>query len=297
VYQIEGEDESGSTVGGGTNCVTSNGNDTGTLRYCNEIFAFSEVSKNTYQYATAPDGDNTELFLDLYLPPNESNERLPLAFNLHGGGGDKADSGWCKDFTMRGWACASINYRGEGGGNFNNANQILAGTDLAAAVRWARANAGVYNFDKNRIVATGTSAGGLTSFTADMLGNNMNNAAITSDARVSLSNMNEPSWICSAAGHPGGVTMTMLNTFLDVNDGPMHDYHGEDDHTLEYTSVKSAFDQIMAVIPSTFTHWPGTGHKVGHADEIIPDIFAKLYTDVIVGGCPQNYSNIAKILN
>lgn len=302
VYQIineegneEGKDDVG--IGGSTNCVTSNGNDTGTLRYCNEIFAFSEVSKNTYQYATAPDGDNTELFLDLYLPPNESNERLPLAFNLHGGGGDKADSGWCKDFTMRGWACASINYRGAGGGNFNNANQILAGTDLAAAVRWARANAGLYNFDKNRIVATGTSAGGLTSFTANMLGNNMNNVAITSDARVSLSNMSEPSWICSAAGHPGGVTMTMLNTFLDANDGPMHDYHGEDDATLDYTLVKSAFDQIMTVIPSTFTHWPDTGHKVGHADEIIPDIFSKLYADVIVGGCPQSYSNITKILN
>lgn len=277
-------------------CVTSDVNDTGDLLYCNEIYNFTtEVTKNTYQYATAPDGDNSKLFLDLYLPTNNSNGPRPVAFHLHGGGGDKAEPGWCKKFSTRGWACASINYRGEGGGNFDNANQRLAGTDLAAAVRWVRANASVYNLDKNRIVATGTSAGGLTSIATGLLGNDISDSILTSDVRMSQSNWSEPSWICAAVSHPGGVTNTMMDYFLDGNDAFIWDFHGEKDLTLDYKATKDAFNKLADVIPATFTHWPDVGHKVGHDDEITPMLFAKLYSDVIVGGCPMSHSTIPRI--
>ncbi len=293
-----GETPTDDTVIISSDCVTSDTNDAGDLRYCNEIYNFStEVTKTSnIQYATSPDGDSSLLYLDLYLPPsNDAKGPLPVAFNLHGGGGDKADSGWCKKFASRGWACASINYRGEGGGNFTNANQRLAGTDLAAAVRWVRANALKYNFDKNRIIATGVSAGGLTSLAADLLGNNITDPVLTSDVRMSQSNWGQPSWLCYAVSHPGGVTNTMMDYFLDANDGSVWDFHGEKDLTLDYKATKDAFDRLADVIPATFTHWADVGHKVGHDDDITPMLFAKLYQDVILGGCPQSHSTIPHI--
>lgn len=285
-----------------TDCVTSNdanvGTDSGTTRYCNVLYTWSQVVKTPdLQYATAPDGDSTLLKLDLYLPPNETGAPLPVALNAHGGGGDKSDTGWCKELATRGWACASINYRGaatEAG--FNNANQRMAAMDYLAAIRYLRSNASKYNLDKNRFVATGVSAGGLTADIVGIISNDTKDTIITDDARIVQDDGTQPSWVCYSGSHPGGMTTSAMDNFLDANDPAyIRDWHGDLDTTLDYASTVSAFDRLDDTIPAELTTLVGKGHKLESADTIIPQLFADLYSKVILGSCPPSYSNIPHI--
>ena len=97
--------------------------------------------------------------LDLYLPiPPEFKPPLrPLIVWVHGGawlGGSKNPCPALR-FVGRGYAVASINYRLSQHAIFPA--QI---EDCKAALRWLRANAGLYHLDPNRIGVWGASAGG-----------------------------------------------------------------------------------------------------------------------------------------
>lgn len=283
-----------------TDCVTINGAnvgaDIGTTRYCNVIYTWDQVTKTPdLQYATAPDGDNSLLKLDLYLPPNDSGAPLAVALNAHGGGGDKSDIGWCKSLTTRGWACASINYRGANG-NFTNANQRMAAMDYLAAIRYLRANSNVYNLDKNRFVATGVSAGGLTANIAGIISNNTHDSIITDDSRIVQDDGSQASWVCYSGSHPGGMTTSAMDNFLDSSDPAyIRDWHGDQDKTLDYGSTVTAFDRLDDTIPAKITTIVGAGHKLESGDTIIPQLFADLYSKVILGSCPPSYSSIPHI--
>ncbi len=93
--------------------------------------------------------------LDLYVP--DTGENLPLIIWVHGGawrGGDKTHYN-PKEYLKAGYAGASINYRLSQHAVFPA--QI---EDVKAAVRWLRANAETYRFDRKRFAAWGSSAGG-----------------------------------------------------------------------------------------------------------------------------------------
>lgn len=93
--------------------------------------------------------------LDLYLPGSGTN--FPLLVWVHGGawqGGskDKCPARWLVD---HGFAVASINYRLTQHAIFPAQIQ-----DCKAAIRWLRAKAREYGFDRDKIAAWGSSAGG-----------------------------------------------------------------------------------------------------------------------------------------
>jgi len=97
------------------------------------------------------------LLLDLYLPPKKTH-RMPVVVWIHGGY-------WCqrsKDEDIpalflldHGFAVASIDFRQSQQATFPA--QIY---DCKAAIRWLRANAGIYNLDPGHIGAWGDSSGG-----------------------------------------------------------------------------------------------------------------------------------------
>jgi len=100
--------------------------------------------------------------LDIYLP-NESKGPFPVIVDIHGGAFllkamtskgshelEIVDAG-----VKRGYAVISINYRLSGEARFPRAVN-----DAKAAIRFVRANAQKYNFNPNKIVAWGGSAGG-----------------------------------------------------------------------------------------------------------------------------------------
>ncbi len=87
-----------------------------------------------------------------------NTEASPLIVFIHGGAwqsGDKSMAPNPSDFTRRGYALASINYRLIG--QTSHPAQI---EDCEAAINWLRAHAATFRLDPNRIGVWGMSAGG-----------------------------------------------------------------------------------------------------------------------------------------
>jgi len=104
--------------------------------------------------------------LDIYLPDSLSVP-YPVILSIHGGafmGCDKTDMQVMPmlEGLKRGYAVVAINYRLSWEAKF----PALV-MDAKAAVRWIRANALSYNFDRDKIAAWGGSAGG---YLSSMLG-------------------------------------------------------------------------------------------------------------------------------
>ena len=113
--------------------------------------------------------------LDAYLPPDsDKRDKRPVVVHTHGGGfvsGDKRDDPQVKyayELTMRGYVVVSINYRltGDSWTWESEKMKFDAQEDLRAAIRYVRSVANDYNLDSEKIIASGESAGALTSLFA-----------------------------------------------------------------------------------------------------------------------------------
>ena len=115
-------------------------------------------------YLTA---NNWEAKLDLYQPTNASAP-TPTLIYIHGGGWTGGDRQAAFFNTMpcleMGWAVVNVSYR--------LARISLAPAaveDCRCALRWVISKAKDYNFDVNKLVLTGNSAGGHLALTTGML--------------------------------------------------------------------------------------------------------------------------------
>jgi acetyl esterase/lipase len=128
--------------------------------------------------------------LDIYLPDN-SIEKTPVIISIHGGAfmfGDKKDEQITPmlEGVKKGYAIIGLNYRLSDESKFPS--QI---NDIKAAIRWVKANANKYNFDVNKIILWGGSAGGnLASLAGTSAGVkeledvSLGNASFTSNVQV-----------------------------------------------------------------------------------------------------------------
>ena len=110
--------------------------------------AYTTFSNITYD-------DDLGLALDVYKPNTGSN--FPCIINVHGGGwytGDKASAELVGQ-ADRGYVVIAPNYR-----LTEEAPHPAQIHDIKGVVRWARANAGTYSIDVDRIGVAGFSAGG-----------------------------------------------------------------------------------------------------------------------------------------
>ena len=99
--------------------------------------------------------DGQPLKLDLYIP--ETAQSPPLVVWIHGGGwrAGSRKNPKIEDITRRGYALASISYR------FTDEAIFPAQIhDCKAAVRWLRANADRFGYNRRWIAVAGSSAGG-----------------------------------------------------------------------------------------------------------------------------------------
>ncbi len=111
-------------------------------------------------------GDHERQVLDFYQA--QSAQPTPLVFQIHGGGwvgGDKARVDHLQTYLAAGISVVSINYR-------YSTQAQLAGIkppvqwplqDAAQALQFVRSKAGEWHLDRQRIAATGGSAGGCSS--------------------------------------------------------------------------------------------------------------------------------------
>ena len=115
-------------------------------------------------YHTANNRDNT---VDLYLP-RDADGSTPVLIYIHGGGwvGGSKESRVLRllPWMEMGWAVVNVQYR------LNDISLAPAAVeDCRCALRWVIQNAARYNFDTDRIVVSGDSAGGHLALTTGML--------------------------------------------------------------------------------------------------------------------------------
>ena len=125
------------------------------------------------RYSVVPDvtyliAGGVDLKLDLYRPRVTSPTATPTLIYFHGGGwtsGSKdADALRALPYLEMGWAVVNVEYR-----LADVAHAPAAVEDCRCALRWVYRNAEAYNFDVEKIVVTGVSAGGHLALTTGML--------------------------------------------------------------------------------------------------------------------------------
>ena len=111
---------------------------------------------------------NFESKLDVYMP-RRATSPTPTLIYIHGGGwvGGTKESAFFQTmpYLAKGWAVVNVEYR--------LGRQALAPAaveDCLCALRWVIRNAKTYNFDTNKLVVTGHSAGGHLALTTGMFG-------------------------------------------------------------------------------------------------------------------------------
>ncbi|MDJ0690584.1 MAG: alpha/beta hydrolase [Xenococcaceae cyanobacterium MO_188.B32] len=111
--------------------------------------------------------NNVQLKLDVYAPRN-AEEPVPTLIYFHGGGwiiGAKEKSVLrLLPYLEMGWAVVNVQYR-----LANISPAPAAVEDCLCALRWVIRNADHYGFDANKLVVSGTSAGGHLALTTGML--------------------------------------------------------------------------------------------------------------------------------
>tara|TARA_B100001175_G_C19503378_1_gene639485 strand:+ start:931 stop:2046 length:1116 start_codon:yes stop_codon:yes gene_type:complete len=158
-------------------------------RYISEIFDIDIIYEVQY-------GENINqtilgseyfesLYMDIYLPENDSFDERPLIFFLFGGsfvGGSKSSSdivALCTNYAKMGYVSVAIDYRLSQHLLLFNANEenayravMKAIHDLKAAIRYFKMNDELfddYKIDINRVYAGGYSAGAVTAINAAYL--------------------------------------------------------------------------------------------------------------------------------
>jgi acetyl esterase/lipase len=180
---------------------------------------------------------------------------------IHGGGwtgGTK--EGMITSFALRyveqGFVVANVEYR-----LAKAATAPAAVTDVLTAAAWFFKNAGKYNFDKNRVVVTGGSAGGHLALMVGMtpksarLGPAADVAAVVNfygitDVGDQLSGPNmrkyAVTWVPEAAGREELATRVSPMTYVRKDLPPILTIHGDADETVPYehgTNLTRALQQ------------------------------------------------------
>jgi len=231
--------------------------------------------------------------LDVYpRDPTGAAARGTILY-VHGGGfvsGDKSDmQGVGPMFAQRhrGWDVVSVNYRLSGSGR---AQWPSAAQDVAAAVRWLRAEGPGLGLDTSRIVTFGWSAGGTLAALAGVAWNS-DEPAYTSfprvDGWVDLAGItdfdtDDRRWLgqWGATWAPaiwGAATRMSPTTFLDPDDPPGYVIHGDSDQIVSFANadrikrvalergasvtldVVDRFDDGTPMTPAVRGHWAGGG--------------------------------------
>ena len=237
-------------------------------RYSSAIYTSGQIqSIGGLRYGTAVNyqGASVDLFLDLYLPPDDGPAERPLAILAHGGGfsgGSRADmAGTARSYAQRGFVAASISYRLRPSASLPDL--ISAATDGIddgmESVRWLRANAATYGIDTERIALVGSSAGGVIAL-----------GAATSDDPTPGGPLADVS-PAIAAGVSTGVSLTTGLDTIDMtpSDAPIQMFHYEQDTVALRETWVEAYQTCDAAhaggVVCDFVRLPGSGHTVSLA--------------------------------
>lgn len=221
-------------------------------RYADAVFSqFNLTSNLTYGQNTNWSSATTTLKLDFYEPANDPLTARPLIIWVHGGSfitGSKTDSdvkALSERFALKGYACASIDYR-LGFFPFDSANAVKAVVravqDLKAAIRYFYKDAqstNQFKIDTNHIFIGGSSAGAITALHVAYLNDECEfNDYMSSSALASLGglegNSGNPGFSTKVHAVINGCGALARYNWLEAGDIPLCSVHGTNDGTVTY---------------------------------------------------------------
>jgi acetyl esterase/lipase len=224
--------------------------------------------------------NNTPLKLDVWYP-NASKTPTPTLVYIHGGGwifGTKETSVLqFLPFLEKGWRVVNVEYR-----MASNSPAPAAVEDTRCALRWVFRNAKQWNFDTNKIVLTGHSAGGHLSLITGMLpkGSPLDNACYgDEDLKVAaiinwygvsdvydltqgpnLKNYG-PMWVGSQPNAAEIARSVSPLTYVRAGLPPVISIHGDKDDVVPYShSVRLHKALSDAKVVNELVTIPGGGH-------------------------------------
>ena len=265
----------------------------------NQTAAWTAFVANEYQvvpnvaYLTAAGREN---HVDLYLPANGSGP-TPVLMYIHGGGWRQGSK---ESYVLRilpylemGWAVVNVQYR------LSQVSQAPAAVeDCLCALRWIIRNAEEHNFDTDRIVVSGQSAGGhltlATGMTPAAAGldrrcpgpEELRVAAMinwygVTDVADLLEGPNMTAWGVSWLGSRADreALAARVSPLTHVRDGlpPIFSVHGTDDRAVPYdhaVRLHAALDE--AGVPNELHTVPGGGHGRFTREEML-EIFGRIH--------------------
>jgi acetyl esterase/lipase len=242
------------------------------------------ISNVTYLTAS-----NWEAKLDVYVPRDVAAPNPTLIY-IHGGGwvGGAKETSWLAllPYLETGWSVVNVEYR--------LARVSLAPSaveDCRCALRWVTRNAKQYNFDTNKVVVTGHSAGGHLSLTTGMLpasaglerqcpgGEELKVAAIVNwfgitDVADLLdgANMKEyaVAWLGSMTNREEVARRVSPLTYVRAGLPPIITIHGDADPTVPYShAVRLQAALNKASVPNQLVTIPGGKHGGFNHDETL----------------------------
>jgi acetyl esterase/lipase len=287
-------------------CTATNAGTIGELRYCNEIFNQNEIVVTSgIKYSSI---NGTDLVFDLYTPPlSDTLTNRPLEIFFPGGGGvTEGGAAPCGQAARLGYVCMSGTYRNDSSvPGFSSAEQKRATSDMHALARYARIHASDYGIDPNKIMFAGVSAGGTVAMEAITTGNDLDNVnwfpatdPLINRTNATYSNgASVPSWACMAKSN-SGAPMVSTNSLIDAEDSPTALFLGALDLTHGWTcSTGEVFTSALTGVgvPSYFQCFPESDHSLDEDDAIDAITIPMAYKEMIIDGCPQEYSQFEKI--
>jgi acetyl esterase/lipase len=218
--------------------------------------------------------------LDIYLPSHIPGP-YPVIVWFHPGGYTMGDKTMVEPvlgtLLKRGYAVVSANYR--------LANEVCFPAqlfDAKAAVRWIKANAATYGFNRKAIAAWGVSAG---STFAALLGTSANVEELED---LSMGNPNETSHVNAVVDIIGPIDLLQIDSqLMQLGYEPIHGTPASGIYALIGGQPTKFPDRCKAVNPITYltTDCPPFYLQHGTADHVVPYLqsvnFAKALIDTI----------------
>ena len=294
-----------------------------TGRYASDVFTnYTTTSDITYGSNTSYSGSTTTLKLDFYEPTGDTLNARPLLIWVHGGsfiGGSKTDTDvktWSQKFALKGYACASIDYR-IGFFPFDSANAVKAVVratqDLKAAIRFFykdKQTLNTYKIDTTRIFIGGSSAGAITALHVAYLDDEceisdyLNAATITSLGGLD-GNSGNPGYSTTVQGVINGCGALARYSWMQAGDIPLCSIHGTNDGTVKYNrgvvnpgvalmyldGSRMLHERACAIgVENQFYTFPGAPHVPYAGNSAYMDTSVNFIRDFLIKrlGCTDN---------
>jgi len=248
-------------------------------RYRNFIFPnFSVTSDILYGNNLDYQGNEQDLFLDVYEPTGDTEEARPLVVMVHGGSfvsGSKTGEDvvpLCQDLAKMGYVVASIQYRLGisifGDLNQNASSAVVRGVhDSRAAIRFFRKDVAeggnTFNLDPNMIFITGSSAGGFNALHVAYMDEESEIPTIIDTSEPGLDggvegNSGNPGYSSAVAGVVNIAGAIADPEIMNNNDTPVCSFHGTGDSVVPFGSDILTF---LGVFEVDTVHGSSTIHE------------------------------------